>query len=96
MFSTSVRGGKAFAAKQKIREPKKKRIVRIKSSNKKQKNQTKPYEIICKETNSMNRMPPEKYEIEPETIEKEGILPESFRIKFDFHRLEKVRKMQTD
>lgn len=44
----------------------------------------------------MNRMPPEKYEIEPETIEKESILPESFRIKFDFHRLEKVRKMQTD
>ena len=47
MFSTRVRGGKAFAAKQKIRELKK-LLLKIKAIYKKNKMKFKPIEIIKK------------------------------------------------
>ena len=47
MFSTRVRGGKAFAAKQKIREFKK-LLLKIKAIYKENKMKFKPIEIIKK------------------------------------------------
>ena len=44
MFSTAVRGGKAFAAKQKLRELKK-RIFRLKAMEKKLSKKINPNEI---------------------------------------------------
>ena len=69
MFSTNVRDGKAFAAEQKIRELKK-RIFRLKSFNQKDKIRLKPNDIIRKATNSMNKIPSEKYGIEPDRVQK--------------------------
>ena len=40
----------------------------------------------------MNKIPSEKYGIKPDKVEKESLSSEPFRIKFDFHRLEKVIK----
>ena len=63
MFSTVIRGGKAFAAEQKIRELKK-RIFRLKSLEKRSgKSKTRPlksYEIIRKSINNMNSLRPTK------------------------------------
>ena len=68
MFSTNVRGGKAFAAEQKIRGLKN-RIFRLKSFNKKGKKCIKPINNTDR-TNNMNETLTEKYRVEPETVEK--------------------------
>ena len=41
----------------------------------------------------MNKTPSEKYGIKPETVERESLLSEPFRMKFEFDRL---KKMLTD
>ena len=57
MFSTSVRGGKFFAAEQKLRELKK-RIFKLKILEKNIKGKwLRPYEIIKKSAENMNSMP---------------------------------------
>ena len=60
--------------------------------NKNDKIPVKSNESIRKAINNINRTPSEKYRIEPETVEKESLLSELFRIKFDFHRLKKVKE----
>ena len=60
MFSTSLRGGKAFAAKQKIRELKT-RISKLKG----QKLKITPNKIIEISTKNMNIQPSKKYGISP-------------------------------
>ena len=62
MFSTRVRGGKAFAAEQKIREFKK-LLLKIKVLYKKNKIKFKPNEIIKKATTNMNKTKSTKYQI---------------------------------
>ena len=57
MFSTSIRGGKAFAAEQKIRELKT-RIVKLAN----QKLKISPKKIIELSTTNMNTQPSKKYE----------------------------------
>ena len=69
MFSTRVRGGKAFAAEQKIREFKK-LLLKIKLLYKKDKMKIKPNDLIKKATNNMNNTETSKYQIEPERVEK--------------------------
>ena len=69
MFSTRVRGGKAFAAEQKIRELKK-LLLKIKSLYKKNRMRVKPNELIKKTTTNMNKTKTSKYQIEPEYVEK--------------------------
>ena len=91
MLSTNIRGGKAFAAEQKIRELKK-RIFWLKTMNKSNKLRVRPNKIIRKLTNKMSKTPSEKYGIKPETVEKNSLSSESFRINFDFQRPEKVNK----
>ena len=91
MFSTRARGGKAFAAEQKIREFKK-LLLKIKSLYKKNGMRVKLNELIKKTTTNMNKTKTSKYQIEPEYIEKKSLEDDNFREKFDFYRIEKVGK----
>ena len=64
MFTTSVRGGKAFAAEQKIRELK----IRISKLNA-QKLKISPKKIILNSAANMNNVQSEKYGLSPEESE---------------------------
>ena len=88
MFSTSLRGGKAFAAEQKIRELKT-RIAKLHS----QKLKISPKKIIEKSTTSMNILPSKKYGFSPEEVEKRALKSERFRTVYNMHRLEKTIKL---
>ena len=90
-FSTRLRGGKAFAAEQKIREFKK-LLLKVKTFYQKSKTKFKPYEIIRKVTANMNKTKTVKYQIEPEDVEKKALADDNFREKFDFYRLGKIGK----
>ena len=94
MFTTSLRGGKAFAAEQKIREFKKilLRSKRIKKYNKKH---IKPNYLIKKATFSPNNVKSVKYGFAPEQIEEKSLNKETgkeFTEIYDFHRLIKVKE----
>ena len=91
MFSTCLRGGKAFAAEQKIREFKK-LLLNVKTFYQKSKTKFKPYEIIRKVTANMNKTKTVKYQIEPEDVEKKALADDNFREKIDFYRLSKIGK----
>ena len=67
MFSTSLRGGKAFAAEQKIRELKT-RNAKLNS----QKLKISPKKIIEMSTINMNIQPSKKYGLSPDEVEKKG------------------------
>ena len=77
MFSTKIRGGKAFAAEQKIREFKK-LLVKMKDPYKKSKKRIKPNEIIRKVTANMNKTKTQKYDVEPEKMEKKSLEDDNF------------------
>ena len=78
MFSTEVRGGKAFAAEQKIREFKKS-LLKMKNLLKSSKKKTKSNEVIRKVTNNLNNTKTAKYQIEPEEVEKKALSDDVFR-----------------
>ena len=65
MFTTSIRGGKAFAAEQKIRELKT-RILKLQA----QKLKISPTKIILSSATNMIDVKNEKYGLSPEEIEK--------------------------
>ena len=67
MFTTSIRGGKAFAAKQKIIELKT-RISKINA----QKLKISPTKITLDSATNMNSVKSEKYKLSPEEIEKKN------------------------
>ena len=87
MFSTSLRGGKAFAAEQKIRELKT-RISKLKG----QKLKITPNKIIEISTKNMNIQPSKKYGISPDEVESRALKSEKFRTLFNMHRIEKTGK----
>ena len=89
MFSTKVRGGKAFAAEQKIKEFKK-LLLKMKNLLKSSKKKIRPNEVIRKVTNNLNNTKTAKYQIEPEEVEKKALSDDVFREKYDFYRLRKV------
>ena len=91
MFSTRRRGGKAFAAEQKIREFKK-LLLKTKNLYKKSKKKIKPNEIIKKVTVNMNKTKTLKYGVEPEKIEEKPLTDDNFKEKFDFYSFEKIGK----
>ena len=91
MFSTRVRGGKAFAAEQKIREFKK-LLLKTKTLYQKSKKKIKPSEIIKKVTANMNKTKSQKYDVEPEKIKEKSLEDHNFREKFDFYGVEKIGK----
>ena len=69
MFSTAVRGGKAFAAEKKIRELKK-RISRLSALQKNIKVKRSPNNIIEKAVYNMNSLPSAKCRITPKSHRK--------------------------
>ena len=82
MFHTRLRGGKAFAAEQKIREFKK-LLLRGKRLEKQQDRRLKPNGLIKKVTQHMNNTISTKYELAPETIEKRSLDLNDFQEIYD-------------
>ena len=91
MFSTKIRGGKAYAAEQKIREFKK-ILFRIKKTYKRMNKRLNSSKVIKKTVENMNNTKSIKYDLEPEVIEKRSLADENFKEKYDFYRLYKVTK----
>ena len=87
MFSTSLRGGKTFAAEQKIRELKT-RIGKLHG----QKLKISPKKIIEMSTANMNILPSKKYGFSPE-VEKRALESERFRTVYNMHRSDKTNKL---
>ena len=88
MFSTSLRGGKAFAAEQKIRELKT-RISKLKG----QKLKITRKKIIEISTKNMNIQPSKKYGLSPKEVESRALKSERFRTLYNMHRIEKTVKL---
>ena len=88
MFTSSVRGGKAFAAEQKIRELKS-RIAKLNSLKLK----VSPTKKIPTSVENMNSVLNEKYGISPNDIEKKSLSSEKLRTLFNFHRIEKIKQV---
>ena len=91
MFSTNIRGGKAFAAEQKIRELKK-ILFKTKNVYKRSKKKINSKKIIEKAIENMNKINSEKYGLPPEIIEKKTLSDNVFKEMFDFYRMVKVSK----
>ena len=91
MFTTKNRGGKAYAAEQKIREFKK-ILFRIKKTYKRLKKRLNSAKLIKKTVENMNNTKSIKYGFEPEFIEKQSLTDENFKERYDFHRLNQVTK----
>ena len=90
MFSTKVRGGKSFAAEQKIRKLKK-LLLRGKNNGRRNKIKINPNKLIQR-ANNLNKTKSEKYGIEPETVEEESLKNNNFKEMYDFHRLERIKQ----
>ena len=91
MFTTSLCGGKAFAAEQKIRELK----IRIAKLNV-QKLKISPAKIIERSTLNMNLIKSRKYGLPPEEIERQSLARAHFKTSlniFNMHRLEKTQRL---
>ena len=96
MFHTRVRGGKAFAAEQKISEFKK-NLLRSKRLEKDRGKRIKPNDLIRKAAQNMNETISTKYQLAPETIEKRSLNPNDGKFfktsmtLWDFKKLEITR-----
>ena len=88
MFSTTLRGGKAFAAEQTTRELKT-RIAKINT----QKLKISPKKIIKMSAANMNVQVNKKYGISPNDIKKKALDSKRFRAVFNMKRLEKTEKV---
>ena len=94
MFSTAVRGGKAFAAEQKLRELKK-RLSRLLVLQRNSKTKLKsPNILIQKAVENMNSLPTAKYGVEPDKIENSSLESDWFREWFDIRHLSTISKAQ--
>ena len=96
MFHTKLRGGKAFAAEQKVREFEK-ILLRNKRFEKLEKRKIKPNELLKKTAQNMNETISTKYGLAPETIEKRSLNPNDgkyFQEIYDFVRLRKIENNQ--
>ena len=96
MFHTRVRGGKAFAAEQKIREFKK-ILLRSRRLEKDRDKVIKPNDLIRKADQNMNETISTKYWLAPETIKKRSLNPNDgkyFQEIYDFMRKIGNKKMR--
>ena len=91
MFSTRLRGGKAFAAEQKIRELKKV-IFKTRKAYNLTKKKINSKKIIEQSIKNLNKTNSEKYGLPPEVIEKKTLENDVFKEVYDFYRLVKVSK----
>ena len=88
MFTFSLRGGKAFAAEQKIRELK----TRISKLNA-QKLKISPSKMIQNTTLNMNLMKNVKHGLSPEDIESRSLSGERFKTVSNMGQIEKAQKL---
>ena len=96
IIHTKVRGGKAFAAEQKIREFKK-NLLKSKRFEKLRKNRIKPNDLIRKAAQNMNKAISTKYNLAPGTIRKRSLNSNSgkyFQEIYNFVRLRKIENNQ--
>ena len=93
MFSSRVRGLKAYAAEQKIREFKR-LLFKSREVHKETSTSTKfkPEKLICKATVNMSNIQSQKHGYPFEAIEENAVNSEKFRGIYDFYRLLKVQK----
>ena len=92
MFSTKLRGGKAFAAEQKIREFKK-LLFKSKQLHKATKTgRLDPRKLIRNVVQNMNNVNLQKYCVPPKTVEKKSLEDEKFREVYDFLRMVRVSR----
>ena len=91
MFTTKNRGGKAYAAEQKIREFKK-ILFKIKKTYKRLKKILNSAKLIKKTVQDMNNTKSIKYGFEPELVERQTLTDENFKERYDFHRLNQITK----
>ena len=86
MFSNKVRGGKAFAAEQKIRKLKQRasklNLIKSKSKN--------PHQLLKMSAENMNKI--YKYSISADDVEKHSLSSENFRLGFNFDQIKTVEK----
>ena len=96
MFTTNVRGGKAFAAaaEQKIRELKK-RISKVKTISEQNKAKISPTAIIKRSAENMNNVKSKNYKLTPNETEKKYLENQRFRTEFNFERI-KISKKNSD
>ena len=94
MYSAHLRGGKAFATEQKIRELKK-LLLRNKRKEKFKGKHIKPNKLIKKTTFNLNNTRSAKYGYLSEQIEEQALKSDTekyFQEVYDFHRLMKVKE----
>ena len=101
IFHTKIKGEKAFAAEQKIREFKK-ILLKSKSLEKDRGKRNKPNDLIKKAAQNMNETISTKYELAPETIEKRSLNPNDGKYFqeiydfIDFKRLKLIKQEMMD
>ena len=83
MFSTGVKGGKAFAAEHKIRELKS-RIAKLSVL----KTKVPPATIVIQSAENMINVKSEKYGITSNEIEQKSLSSEKYKTLFNFHKIE--------
>ena len=91
MFTTKNRGGKAYAAEQKIREFKK-ILFKIKKTYNRLKKILNSAKLIKKTVQDMNNTKSIKYGFEPELVERQTLTDENYKERYDFHRLNQITK----
>ena len=91
MFHTKVRGGKAFAAEQKIGQFKK-LLLKGKKLEKESKKGLKPLQLIANVTKNMNNIISAKYGMAPEVVEQKSLGKNGsyFKEVYDFLRIRKI------
>ena len=88
LFTSSVRGAKAFPAEQKIRKLKT-RIAKLNA----QKLKITPTKIIQNSVLNMNTRKSEKYGLSPEEIERRSLASERFKTISNIHRIDKTKRL---
>ena len=88
MFTSLVRGGKLFAAQQKIRELETK-TAKLNT----QKLKITPTKIIQNSVLNINNMKSKKYGLSPEEIERRYLAGKRFKTIFNMERIEKTKQL---
>ena len=92
MFTTSLRGGKAFATEQKIRELKS-RISKPKAISDKKKAKIPAVTTVKQSAENMNNVKSQKYGRSSNVIKEKSLYNEKFRALFNFKRIERSKNV---
>ena len=95
MFTTNVRGGKAFDVEQKIRELEN-RISKIKPISDQNKTKISPTTIIKRSKENINNVISEKYKFAPNEIKKNSLKVNVSEQNLTFNKLKYQQQFQTD